>query len=100
MCYYCNNLNTHHIVKEVEHVDLIFLCLLVLKLIAYPRSDDDDDCIDINTVSNALSRVCKESIDGNVDVSIEQLLNNAKVSVTHYKKALDISTKGNAIACT
>ena len=50
-------------------------------LIAYPRSDEDDDSIDMNTVSNALSRVRKELIDGNVDVhiSIEQLLNNAKV---------------------
>ena len=43
-------------------------------MIAYPRSDDNDDCIDMNTVSNALSRVHKELIDNNVDVSIEQLL--------------------------
>ena len=66
-------------------------------MIAYPRTDKDDDSIDMNTVSNALSRVRKELIDGNVDVSIEQLLNNAKVLVRHYEKALEISTKGNAI---
>ena len=66
-------------------------------MIAYPRTDEDDDSIDMNTVSNALSRVRKELIDGNVDVSIEQLLNNAKVPVRHYEKALEISTKGNAI---
>ena len=66
-------------------------------MIAYPRTDKDDDSIDMNTVSNALSRVRKELIDGNVDVSIEQLLNNAKVPVRHYEKALEISTKGNAI---
>ena len=66
-------------------------------LIAYPRTDEDDASIDMNTVSNALSRVRKELIDGDVDVSIEQLLNNAKVPMRHYEKALEISTKGNAI---
>ena len=65
-------------------------------MIAYPRTVEDDS-VDMNTVSNALSRVRKELIDGNVDVSIEQLLNNAKVPVRHYEKALEISTKGNAI---
>ena len=65
-------------------------------LIAYPHTDDDD-FIDLNTVSNALSKVRKELIDGNVDVSIEQLLNNAKVSVGHYEKALTTCSRGNAI---
>ena len=64
-------------------------------LIAYPHTDDDD-IIDLNTVSNALSKVCKELIDGNVDVSIEQLLNNAKVFVGHYEKALRTCCRGNA----
>ena len=56
-----------------------------------------NDFIDLNTVSNALSKVRKELIDGNVDVSIEQLLNNAKVSVGHYEKALRTCSRGNAI---
>ena len=59
--------------------------------IAYPRTDEEDS-IDMNTVSNALSEVHKELIDGNVDVSIEQLLDNAKVHVPvrHYENALEI----------
>ena len=65
-------------------------------LIAYPKTDEDDS-IDMNTVSNALSKVRKELIDGNDDVSIEQLLNNAKVPVRHYEKALEVSTKGNVV---
>jgi hypothetical protein len=62
-------------------------------LIAQPITDDDD----INSISNVLNKVHKQLVDGNVDVTIEELLVNAGVQRAHYEKALRTSTRGNAI---
>ncbi len=62
-------------------------------LIAYPNDDDDV----LNSCSKDLSKVRKQLVDGNIDVTIEQLLNNVRVPLTQYMKALETSSNGNAI---
>ena len=64
-------------------------------LIAYPYIDGQND--DFNMISNALSKVRKELVDGNNDVSLEELLNNVNVHMTHYEKAIQTCTKGNVV---
>ena len=62
-------------------------------LIAYPNDDDDV----LNSCSKDLSKVRKQLVDGNIDVTIEQLLNNVRVPLSQYMKALETSSNGNAI---
>ena len=58
-----------------------------------------DGANDLNTISNALSKVRKELVDGNTDVTIEQLLNKAGVNMTQYERAIRTCSKGSA-CCT
>ncbi len=63
-------------------------------LIAY--SNDEEDVL--NSCSKNLSKVRKQLlVDGNIDVTIEQLLNNVRVPLSQYMKALETSSNGNAI---
>ena len=63
-------------------------------LIASPYIDETND---LNAISNALSKVRKQLVDGNTDVTIEQLLNSAGVSVTQYERAIQTCSKGNTV---
>ena len=63
-------------------------------LIASPYIDETND---LNAISNALSKVRKQLVDGNTDVTIEQLLNNASVYMAQYQRAIRTCSKGNTV---
>ena len=57
-------------------------------------SDNEDD---LKHATNILSKVRKQLVDGNIDISLDELLADIGSSREHYMNALNTSSKGNVV---